>query len=135
MKKNCAQSWKYTYPALKIDQKIGQPDKAGQKLRQTIYDLLTTITEGAESFDVVGIDDGEDFTFVDTIKGAMELIFNLDECLIIVKSKKSKSSRHYIALVLCNDEPADVISDWSYHTNDHDGFNALMDKFLEGIES
>jgi len=118
-------------PTLEID-KVLNPEGLNnhQKTeRHTIAQLLNHVIKG--EFTICGIDDGKEYTKVSTVKDAMELIFNLDECSIIVAANKSNSSRHYISIVLGNNEPCDMITDWSFHENDHDGFNKTMDKFLE----
>ncbi len=120
-----------TYPALDTDKQLGQPDARGKLLRRAVWLILTHITRNG--FNVVGIDDGEEYNKVATLKDAMELIFNLDEAVLYVKSIKA-NSKHYVSLTLCNDEPCDILTDWSFATDDGDGFNACMNKISDRLE-
>lgn len=75
------------------------------------------------------VDSGEDLEEASTVKGVMELIFNLDDCLVCVRkalprggNKRYEST--WFELVLGNSES--IISDWStaYKT-----FDIAMDTF------
>lgn len=70
--------------------------------------------------------DGEERTKVDDARGAMELIFNLDDAwLTFAKGER----RHWVRLVMGN-SGWDVISDYSYTPNNTAcGFAAAMEAF------
>jgi hypothetical protein len=96
---------------------------AGRLERRIVANLIARIE--ANGFEVRSVFDGERYERATDTKAAMELIFNLDHAKLIVR--KPKCPEHWIYLVLGNG--IDIISDWSYTTNDPDGFNTVMDEF------
>lgn len=124
-------------PALDHDDmmlvKFGQGVSAEGRLERRIVWNLCAHLEAA-GFQVYRTFDGEEMRYPKTAKGAMELIFNLDEASLrfihvsCIQLKKNKSSyEHGVLLVLGNG--IDIISDWNYTEGDPDGFSAAMDKF------
>lgn len=71
------------------------------------------------------VNDGDDRTTVKDAKGAMELIFNLDDAWLTFAKGKH---RHWVRLVMGN-SGWDVINDWSFSQGDADGFNKAMEAF------
>ncbi len=82
----------------------------------------------ARGFEVREVHDGDDWKRVHSIKGAMELAFNLDECLVRVSQVGTRRDGHRIFFVWGNDG-WDSINDWSYADGDPDGFDAAMEDF------
>lgn len=111
-------------PTLDIDKNRPLTSHA-RMYRRVIASLLTHIQKAG--FTIEGIHDGEEFTRTATIKESMEIIFNLDEAHIIVTSKANR--RHRIFIVLGNDDPEDIVCDWSFTDGDPDGFNAALENF------
>jgi hypothetical protein len=90
--------------------------------RRIVWNLFKHLE--ARGWHVTSIDDGELINPVKTPLAAMELIFDLDDCLIFFSNGKAA---HYVSLILGND--LDVISDWSFAKEDADGFSAVMGQF------
>ncbi len=84
---------------------------------------------GAHGFVPHAVYDGEEETAVHDAKSAMELIFNLDEASLRFHPAAAgrRGSWHGVLLVLGNG--IDVISDWNYFVDDHDGFDKAMRAF------
>jgi hypothetical protein len=93
----------------------------GRVERAVVYALGKHLE--AAGFLPVAVDDGETRTKVDSIKAAMELVFNLDEAHVFFR--KPHGRRHWVYLVLGNGE--DVVSD--YGLSESDGWSAAMDAF------
>jgi hypothetical protein len=91
--------------------------------RRIVWNLLTGLE--AAGFHVLAVNDGDGEDKTATIIEAMELVFNLDDCWVFVK--KGHYGNHAIRLVLGNG--VDCVSDWSFHKDDNDGFNAWMEGF------
>lgn len=123
-------------PALDIDammlEKYGQGVSPEGKLERRIVWNLCAHLEAA-GFQVYRTFDGEEMRYPKTAKGAMELIFNLDEAslrFIPVSCSQLKDKwkyEHGVLLILGNG--IDIISDWNYTEGDPDGFSAAMGKF------
>jgi len=127
-----------TVPDLDID-KVLHPKGVfarGKFERRIVANLIAHVE--AAGFELHSVNDGDEITPVSTMKEAMELIFNFDEASLRFwkpdGKTKGRSQRalmadpwHGILLVL--DNGADIVSDWNYYADDHDGFNAAMDKF------
>lgn len=115
-------------PALDHDalmkRKFGHDVKPHGRLeRRIVANLIARLA--ANQFQLLYVDDGEEYSVVGDAKSAMELIFNLDEAKLGVG--KPGTPAHWIYLVLGNG--IDIISDYSYTRNDPDGFKAVMDEF------
>lgn len=97
--------------------------------RRIVWNLIDKLA--AAGFLVVGVDDGEDkpVKCADAM-AAMEAVFAVDDCRLLIKKPGTRGSSHAILLVGGNGE--DVISDWNYTTGDPDGFNAFMEGFKPG---
>lgn len=113
-----------------LDQDALMARKFGQQLdlrmkneRRIVFALLTYLE--THGFEVRRVYDGDDYTECTTPKEAMELIFNLDE--VSVRVRKSGFGEHGVLLIMGNDN--DIISDWTFHDDDRDGFRAVMDAF------
>lgn len=92
--------------------------------RRIVVNLLELVTR--KGFTLRSVYNGEENTKVDSIKAAMELIFNLDDAYVSIC--KPGFSKHWIRLVL--GEGLDCINDWSFDPEgDPDGFSAMMDLF------
>lgn len=99
--------------------------------RVIFFNLLEFLA--TKGFAVYKTYDGEDETNVSSIKEAMELAFNLDEVTVYVRFDNGKiRAAHSIYFVFGNDG-TDVIADWSYITNDIDGFNVAISDFTNQI--
>lgn len=123
-------------PDLEIDEiflrKYNQPVTANGRLeRRIVAGLCAHMAQ--HGFLVNGVHDGEEETLTYTVGGAMNLIFNLDEARLYFRKENPMSvtdvtpRQHSVYLVLGNG--VDVISDWSFFIDDHDGFNAAMEAF------
>ena len=117
---------KYPTPKLQHDKEMFE--KFGHKLtpqgkreRRIVANLLGHITE---KFQLYGVNDGETITKSKTIKGCMELIFNLDEVLVLVSTPIAMHS-----VTLIPGEDMDMVSDWNFTDGDPDGFDAHMNLF------
>jgi len=113
-------------PHLKIDDILGHPSVNGKLERRVIANLINHVIRNG--FKIVGIDDGEEFTGTTGIQDSMELIFNVDQCDIVVCTQDNKI-HHSISIVLGN-EPEDNPSDWTFKKNDIDGFDKMMEEFI-----
>lgn len=99
------------------------------KIQTLARRLITHLSE--KNFKFIYVNDGEEVTKPATLKDAMELVANLDECHLIFTHREIKGGRHYVSLVNDFDQEAeDMISDWSFNAEDNDGFNVAMDEFM-----
>jgi hypothetical protein len=94
----------------------------GRRERRIVANLIAHME--SEGWKVQGVHDGDGFDKADTMKAAMELIFNLDDAGLYFEKD---GAEHRVLLILGND--MDIISDWNYSEGDADGFNAAMEKF------
>lgn len=79
----------------------------GRLERRIVANLIRHLDEAG--FPVRAVDDGEECTDVDLanpMKAAMELIFNLDDCIVFFRP----GVRNWVRLVLGNG--IDIVSDW-----------------------
>ena len=113
-------------PSLEIDKQLGPLNRYARMYRRVIANLLDHIQKAG--FTLIGVNDGEELHTTTTIKSAMEIIFNLDECHIWV-SDKPRKHRHYIFVVLGNEDPEDIICDYSFTDGDPDSFEKTMEQF------
>ena len=114
-------------PALALDKILYKDGKIPPHVvreRRIVWNLIQHLA--AAGHQVVEVFDGEEYARTPTPKDAMEVIFNLDEARVFFM-KSRNPGKHGVYLVLGND--LDVVSDWSYSTNDPDGFDAAMEKF------
>lgn len=125
-------------PALKHDAMMLRRFKQdlsarGHLERRIVWNLIRHL-EGA-GFRVFRTFDGDEWRYPKTAKGAMELIFNLDEvslrfihaCCGALRKDHKEAREHGVLLIL--GEGVDCINDWNYTEGDSDGFNAAMDAF------
>jgi hypothetical protein len=93
--------------------------------RRVLAALLTYLAENGivPAF----IDDGEDRVKVDSIAEVMELVFNLDDCVLYVKPINSKA-RYGIRLIQGNSW-WELVADNALPVEDPKDFAGLMDKF------
>jgi len=114
-------------PALELD-KILYKDRPMlphvRRERRIVWNLFNHLLVNG-LWKVYRVWDGDEYVKVDSSKAAMEIIFNLDDAVVYMKSPSGAT--HSISLVLGND--MDIVSDWSYTDGDPDGFSAAMDKF------
>jgi hypothetical protein len=113
-------------PRLNIDNLLygDQPVPARNALeRKVVWNLLTYLQTAG--FHVQAVNDGENIDKVATPQEAMELVFNLDDCVVYMH--KPGYGSHGVQIVLGNG--VDVISDHSYFEDDRDGFRQVMDDF------
>jgi hypothetical protein len=114
----------FEVPALDIDAVLGYPATPQNKLeRRVAWNLIHHLE--ANGFQVSHVDDRDDVTKVATAKQAMELIFNLDEAILLVRKPGGREYR----VLLIPGNGVDLISDWNYTSGDPDRFNATMDAF------
>lgn len=107
-----------------MKERFGQVMHPHMKLeRRIVANLLNHAQKFG--FEIKSVWDGEENEKCDTIKGAMEFIFNLDEAIVYVKKKGYKN--HTIYLVMGNG--VDCICDHSYSEDDADGFRDCMNAF------
>jgi hypothetical protein len=114
-------------PSLKIDKvlyKDGQIPPRGKIERRVFANLIDHLQKNG--FTLKSVWDGETDTATATIKDAMEVAFNLDQCHLYMAN--AKGQQHWVFFVFGNDG-WDAISDWSYATDDADGFNKAMEGF------
>ena len=99
----------------------------GKIERRIVWNLLNTLA--AAGFNVWGVDDGDGLNKSVRLdaRAAMEAIFAVDDAWLYVKKPGRGNSEHGIKLVGGNGE--EIISDWTYSTDDKDGFNAFMQGF------
>lgn len=98
----------------------------GRRERRVFAALCAYLAAGGWTPKVA--DSGESEEQVTDTKSAMEIVFNLDECWVTFsKMIGGMENQHSVYIVLGND--LDIVSDWRYHRDDVDGFNALMEKF------
>lgn len=114
-------------PALKINEALysGKEMPPHVRLEQRIAWNLFLILDKA-GFEPLKVDSGDEVVRISSWKGAMELLFNLDDAFLIIRKKGGDSTR-YIRFVFGNEY--DIVSDYSYAANDADGFGKLMDEF------
>lgn len=115
-------------PALKLDKVLHADGRIPVHVireRRVVWNLLKHLLDAG--WKVCRIDDGDTDTRVTTEKGAMELIFNLDDAQVSFKSIKNPLHVHTVVINLGND--LDVVSDWNFTAGDPDGFSAAMDAF------
>jgi hypothetical protein len=114
-------------PALNINKVLykDRPISTERKLEQLIVWRLMEhmATYGWLPYNVW---DGDEYVEVSSAKGAMEVIFNLDEARLILKSD-THQTEHGVVLVLGNG--FDIISDWGFTQDDPDGFCEAMEEF------
>lgn len=116
----------FEVPALKIDALLykGKELTGSQKLeRRIVWNLMAFLK--LKGFNPTLVDDGDDDTFVRDPLEVMELLFNLDEAR--VNFAKQGHAPHTVLLIM--GEGIDMICDYSFSTNDSDGFAAAMDEF------
>lgn len=125
-----------TAPALDIDKILyksrdGKPYAGGVLERRIVANLIHHMQ--ANGFRVHSVFDGEEHTKFGpeqpsetALKGAMELVFNLDEVSLRFISDDSPNE-HGVWLILGNGQ--DIIADWNYSRDDVDGFNRIMEEF------
>lgn len=103
--------------------------------RQAVRRLLRHLT--ANGFRVVGVYDGESMHRDAVAKGEdgiLDIVFNLDESSIRVMTGERQpiKNAHGIYIVLGNaPDGSEVVADWNFYKDDSDGFDAVMDAFLE----
>jgi hypothetical protein len=135
----------FTVPALDIDKGRGIGPN-GRVERRIVAALIQHMAK--RGFRVSSVWDGEERTTVgrdfasiaDVAAYAMEAIFNLDEAslrfmLAALPDEQPEAnepnrftpSEHGVLLILGNG--VDVVSDWNFYSDDHDGFNAAMNAF------
>lgn len=111
-------------PPLDLDEILykDRPMPAHVKLeRRIVWNLFLELAKiGCTPYRVVS----DESVAVKTAKAAMEEIFNLDECIVNIKSGNSGAS-YSVKLVLGNGY--DIISDYSYYPGTR--FTKLLDKF------
>lgn len=124
-------------PALDIDQQLGQPHARGKLERRIFANLVAHLDRAG--FVLSSIWDGEERTAVTTVKSAMELAFNLDECSVRFVQRgqpvgeveetgnRFGANEHGVLLVFGNG--VDCVSDWNYTKGDPDGWNKAMEAF------
>ena len=118
----------FDVPELQIDslalkeynRKVNQNDKLERRIVFNLSEYLKS-----EGWNILAVDDGEDYTEVENTLEAMELIFNLDESRIYFKN--NKGDEHWIFMVNGNGE--DILSDWSLYGDDKDKFNQVVEGF------
>lgn len=114
---------KYNVPTLDIDKQLGPVDNHGRWEREFIYRLLNHIIKGG--YTIHAVHDGDGMNRVQSLKGAMELVFNLDECKIVIRSGMAY---HWVYIVRGN-EVFELVADYSFSDSDADGFEACMEAF------
>jgi hypothetical protein len=117
------------YEVPKLDHDAMMARKYGQKLegrnileRRIAWNLFLHLAEAG--FTASQLDDSDEVVSVSGAKEAMELLFNLDQADIYFKKGDDE---HVVRLILGNG--IDMISDWTFAGDDHDGFNAAMEAF------
>lgn len=115
-------------PALDHDammsQRFGSKVSANGHLeRAIVWNLCAHLA--AAGFVPFDVNDGEEITKATDARAVMELVFNLDEAWI--RFHKPGFPVHYVFLVMGNGDC--IVSDWSFGTDDPDGFGAAMDAF------
>jgi hypothetical protein len=119
------------FPALQIDDVLWKDKPMHQRAkneRRVVYGLLNHLL--AAGFIVVSVYDGEEHEYPTDAKGAMEIIFNLDESYVWVSHVDYVPHKRMISLVLGNaDDGSEVVADWSFGAGDPDGFDAAMQAF------
>ncbi len=115
-------------PVLDIDKQLhrGETMLPRSRIERRVVANLIAHLEKA-GFALATVFDGDEENKVTTMKEAMELVFNLDDCWINF-ARTPKSSYRGVRIVLGNDG-YDCISDWKYSTADSDGFNKAMEAF------
>lgn len=119
-------------PTLEIDRemltKYGRKvSPTGRLERRIVATLIAHLA--TKGFELHSVYDGEVETKVHQTKGAMELVFNLDEASLRFHPYPGDMTKwHGVLLVMGNGE--DIISDWNYSQGDADGFNAAMESFV-----
>ena len=78
----------------------------------------------AKGFQPDKVFDGDEIIKTPTWKAAIEALFNLDDAHLYLKKG---THQFWIFFVFGNE--IDVISDYSYHKPDHEGFCKVMDEF------
>ena len=73
--------------------------------------------------------DGGENVKTSTAQDVAEVVFSVDESRAVFTNG---IENHGVVLICGNGE--DLVSDWSYNTEDVDGFNATMDAFLAKLE-
>ena len=96
----------------------------GRLERRIVANLIEHLIQ--YGFHVHSVFDGDEEIRVNGTKAAMELIFNLDEASLRFY-QGGRANWHGVLLVLGNG--VDIVSDWNYFADDHDGFNKAMDAF------
>lgn len=108
-------------PELKCD--VGQKIHAlGRVERRVMWNFLAHMAAAGWTPCAVLYDEWVD---VSTVNEVMEEVFSMDEIQVVFRKDKNE---HCVYIVLGNDGD-DIISDWSYFTSDHDGFNAAVESF------
>ena len=115
-------------PALKQDE--GRTLHTHGKIeRRIVWNLLNKAA--AAGFIVTAVHDGEERVKCNSdMMAAMETVFSVDVSTLCLKKPGKGYSEKGVALVCGNGE--DIVSDWSFQTDDADGFNAFMDAFISG---
>ena len=97
----------------------------GRLERRVVWNLFQHLS--AAGWHVTQVYDGDEFKQVHTVKGAMELIFDLDEVSVRFARGKGKGNEHGVLLIMGNG--VDIVSDWTFSEGDGDGFHAVMNAF------
>ena len=117
-------------PSLKIDKVLykDRPMLPRCRVERRIFaNLLDHLMKAG--FTLSSVWDGGEDTEVTTIKEAMEIAFNLDQCHVyFISPLCGKKVYRWVFFVFGNDG-VDCINDWGYMTGDADGFNKAMDAF------
>lgn len=112
-------------PVLDIDAKLyddGKVPPQGRLERRIVAALCAHLA--AQGWTPSKVYDTEVETKVTDAKSAMELIFNLDDSYLFFAKGKHE---HWVRLIGGNG--IDIVSDWTYHADDRDSFNAAVNSF------
>jgi hypothetical protein len=93
----------------------------GKTERRVVWNLFAHLAE--HDWEPYRLDDGEEITRVRSAKEVMELLFNLDDAIVVVRNESG--DKHWIRFVLGNG--VDVICDHSL--SEDDDFGKVMDGF------
>ena len=114
-------------PELAIDKVLykNRPMLPRAKVERRVFaNLIAHLTKAG--FTLKYIWDGDVAENVSTIKEAMEIVFNLDQCHAYFTNKEG--IQHWVFFVFGNDG-WDCINDWNYTEKDPDGFDKAMQTF------
>lgn len=103
-----------------------------QTARRITRKLIRTLK--AEGWTVVSVNDGGDIHRPRTEAEAMEVIFDVDCAWVrFAKPAPVETGRTSHSVMIIGSNGEDVISDWNSYPHDSDGFNALMEAFLDTL--